>query len=238
MLWLAAVLSATPGAASAHASATGADPDVFEVWEPVYSSPTPGNNPGNNPGDNPEGGAATITTFLPHGSDGQLSILGPSKVDAETICRFVKRHNASFDIEIARAFLDIGATYGIRGDIAICQAIVETGWFKFADGTAVTPDQHNYCGLGVTRKGVRGAAFDCVADGVRAHLQHLFAYASLDPIPAGEPLLDPRFKMVTRGVATTWYDLSNRWAMNPNYGQQILTLYAQLLETTNPEPIP
>lgn len=225
MLWFVAVVCVAPMNIAAHASGTADEPEGFDGWEPVYTCPPPDSGP-----DSPVG---RITTFPPHDCDTEFSIMGASKVDAETIFKFIRRHNAGFDIEIARAFLDIGATYGIRGDVAVCQAIVETGWFKFADGTAVRPDQHNYCGLGVTRRGMRGATFDCVSDGVRAHLQHLFAYASIDPIPAGEPLLDPRFKMVTRGVATTWFELSNRWAMNPNYGKQIMDLYAQLLETTN-----
>ena len=156
------------------------------------------------------------------------SILGEAQIDARTLWLFVRRHNADFPIEIAEAFLSIGRSYGIRGDVALCQAIIETGWFRFADGTAVTPDPHNYCGLGVTGRGQRGASFETIEDGVRAHLQHLYAYASTDPLPSGEPLLDPRFSLVKRGVASSWHDLSNRWAMNPNYGRQILTLYSQL----------
>ena len=85
----------------------------------------------------------------------------------------------------------------------------------------------------MTRRGVKGASFDTIEDGVRAHLQHLFAYASTSPLPKGEKLLDPRFTLVMRGVARTWDDLSNRWAMNPNYGKQIYDLYQRLLQHSN-----
>ena len=73
------------------------------------------------------------------------------------MARFVLRHNPDFDPQIAREFIRAGSRYGIRGDIAFCQAIVETGWFKYTGGTAVTADSHNYCGLGVTSKGRKGA---------------------------------------------------------------------------------
>lgn len=228
----------TIGTVTAAAS-SWEDDDDYDVWEPVHSSPA--KSPRKDKAriclspDSPDMlqyavPAETVTTEPTAIAAGGIpeSILGESQIDAHTLWLFVRRHNADFPIEIAEAFLSIGRSYGIRGDVALCQAIIETGWFRFADGTAVTPDQHNYCGLGVTKRGQRGASFDTIEDGVRAHLQHLYAYASTEPLPIGEPLLDPRFSLVTRGVASSWHDLSNRWAMNPDYGQQILTIYSQL----------
>lgn len=150
---------------------------------------------------------------------------------------FVKTKNPNvLNIEeIAKQFIEVGNKYNIRGDIAFCQSIIETGWFKFDGGTAVTPNQYNYCGLGVTSKGVKGVIFNSVKEGVTAQIQHLFAYATKNSIPAGEILLDPRFKYVTRGVAPTWEGLSNRWAANPNYGTHILSIYNQLLSTKTQE---
>jgi N-acetylmuramoyl-L-alanine amidase/LysM repeat protein len=160
-----------------------------------------------------------------------VEICGEAKVvSVDKMVAFVKAKNPNAqDIEeIAKQFLEVGKLYGIRGDIAFCQSIIETGWFKFDGGTAVTPDQHNYCGLGVTSKGMKGNSFDTVKDGVTAQIQHLFAYASKDSIPNGEFIIDPRFKYVTRGIAPHWEDLSNRWAMNANYGTHILSLFTQL----------
>lgn len=160
-----------------------------------------------------------------------LNILGNNEVDMASVCRFISRRNPQFETEIAEAFYRLSPMYGIRADIAICQSIVETGWFKYTGGTAVTADQHNYCGLGVTQLGVKGACFDTVDDGVRAQLQHLYAYASKRPIPADEPITDPRFHLVNRGTATTWHDLAGRWAMNPNYGNQIMDIFSLLIES-------
>lgn len=155
-------------------------------------------------------------------------IMGDALIDAETLRRFVARYNPDFDKAIAETYITVGERYGIRGDIALCQSILETGWFRFADGTSVTPDQHNYCGLGVLARGQRGHSFDTIEQGVTAQIQHLYAYACSDPIPAGETILDPRFKLVSRGVAPRWADLAGRWAANDRYARSILKLYLEL----------
>ena len=157
-----------------------------------------------------------------------VAIMGQPEVEAETMYRFMLTRNPDFDREIAEAFYEIGKKYGIRGDIALCQSALETGWFKFTGGTAVTPDQHNYCGLGVTKLGLKGHSFPTVRQGVTAQIQHLYAYACKDPLPFGEAIIDPRFKLVSRGIAPTWQGLSNRWAANPRYAERILQLFEQM----------
>ena len=160
-----------------------------------------------------------------------LSITGKSTVSASLITAFIKKNNPKFDSTISEAYILVGATYGIRGDVAICQAIIETGWFKFDGGTAVTPDQYNYCGMGVTSKGMKGNSFNSIKEGVTAHIQHLLAYANKDALPKGKKLVDPRFKYVTRGSAgDAWEGLSMKWAMNANYGKDILRIYTSLLD--------
>jgi len=165
----------------------------------------------------------------------ETAIMGESEISADVMAAFVIERNPAFDPAIAHAFVEIGRRYGIRGDIALCQAILETGWFKFADGTAVKPEQHNYCGLGVTRRGLEGASFESVEQGVAAMMQHLYAYSCKRPLPENETLVDPRFKMVTRGSAPTWEALSNRWAANPNYGASILDIYRRMSKCRVPE---
>ncbi len=156
-------------------------------------------------------------------------IMGEGSIfDADKLVRFVSRYNPDFDRTIAEAYITIGQRYGIPGEIAFCQGILETGWFRFADGTKVTPDQHNYCGLGVLKLGQKGHSFNTIEDGVTAQIQHLYAYACENPLPDGEQLLDPRFKLVKRGVAPTWQELSGRWAANNRYAQSILKLYIEL----------
>lgn len=155
-------------------------------------------------------------------------IRGKQKVEVEKMYQFVASRNPEFQREVAEAFYEIGERYGIRGDIALCQAIIETGWFRFDNGTAVRPSDHNYCGLGVRRRGDRGCSFNSVEEGVTAMLQHLYAYACDDPLPRGERILDPRFTFVRRGISSTWEGLSGRWAMNSRYADNILNLYRSM----------
>ncbi|MEW6066317.1 MAG: glucosaminidase domain-containing protein [Bacillota bacterium] len=128
-------------------------------------------------------------------------------------------------------YWSISAIYSIRPDIALAQACKETGYFRFAG--AVKPDMNNFCGLKTSKpsgdKTSDHAAFPDPPTGVEAHIQHLFAYASTDPIPAGRKLVDPRFdivaKVVGRGVVKSVEELGGKWASNPNYGKSIVTDY-------------
>ncbi len=162
----------------------------------------------------------------------RLEILGDVELDVETMYSFVCTRNPDFPREIAEAFHRIGKRYGVRGDIALCQSILETGWFMFTGGTAVTLSQNNFCGLGVTRLGLKGHSFKTIDEGVTAQIQHLYAYACKKSLPKGEKLIDPRFSRVTRGVAPRWHDLNNRWAANNHYADRILALYLQMRDHT------
>ena len=164
------------------------------------------------------------------------NIRGTQVATIDRMYQFVCSKNSSFDREIAEQFYKVGAVYGLRGDIALCQSIIETGWFKYTGGTAVTPSDHNYCGLGVTTLGQKGCIFSTVKEGVTAQIQHLYAYCCKDALPAGETLVDPRFKYVTRGCAPTWESLGGKWAASTSYGTKILTVYNQMMAFTVANP--
>ena len=155
-------------------------------------------------------------------------IMGKSIATKTAMVKFVKRHNPDFDPDIAEAFLTKCKPYNIRGDVAFCQSIIETGWFKFI-GSSVKPEQHNYCGLGATGGGVAGCSFDTIEKGVEAQIQHLFAYACKLDVPSGRTLYDPRFKYVARGIAPRWVDLNLRWCTGSDYGEKILEIYRKAL---------
>lgn len=161
--------------------------------------------------------------------------------------KLIQKNNKDFDEKIALSFYQIAYDFGIDANMAIAQSILETGWFKF-EGSAVTPDHHNYCGLGVTSNGVKGPSFETPMHGIIAQLQHLYAYGCKDELPeAYSEILDPRFKYVTRGIAPYWQNLAGRWAvpgydknkydtpekaMNAEntYGQKIYNLAQQILK--------
>ncbi len=173
-----------------------------------------------------------------------LGIMGQSTLSADQLLALMVKNNPQAPRELPALYLRIGAEYGIRGDIAFCQAAKETGWWKY--GGLVQPYQNNYCGLSATgqaatgaedlrgadpnrvrfENGVHGAIFSTPADGVEAHIQHLYAYACSKKLPAGKTLLDPRFVLVPRGIAPEWSDLNGRWAVpGVGYGESILLDY-------------
>ena len=116
---------------------------------------------------------------------------------------------------------------GIRGDIAFAQSILETGFFAY--GKDVFPEQNNYSGIGAVGGGAEGAYFSTPEEGVRAQIQHLKAYANKEPLVT--ELIDPRFHLVTRGVAPYWVDLNNRWAVpGEQYGERVLDIYEKIKE--------
>lgn len=164
-------------------------------------------------------------------ADAATKILGTPQASVDRMYQFVKSKNpgSSFTREIAEQFYTQGVRWGIRGDIALCQSCIETGWFRYTGGTAVTPDDHNYCGLGVTQLGKKGCQFATVAEGVSAQLQHLWAYATTASLPSGWTLVDPRFNYVNRGCAPYWENLgSGKWASAVGYGADIISIYNEM----------
>ncbi|MBO5366332.1 MAG: glucosaminidase domain-containing protein [Peptococcaceae bacterium] len=158
--------------------------------------------------------------------------------------RYPDRVFIGYPENIAELYIEIGKKYNIRGDLAFAQAVKETGFFQFYG--IVQRDQNNFCGLGATGvvndgdelqngvnperavylPGVHGITFGTVADGVEAHIQHLYAYAAADELPDGCELVDPRFKYINRGIAPLWTGLNGRWAVPGNgYGESIISDY-------------
>lgn len=171
---------------------------------------------------------------------------GLNKEACTKAIKAIIKNYAKFDSNIAKAFFTLAPKYRIDPMRAISQSILETGWFKFI-GSSVKPEQNNYCGLGATGGGVAGASFDTVENGVRAQLQHLYAYGCKADLPAGETtIVDPRFKYVSRGVAPYWEQLAGRWAcpgfdgsdpeeamrLGATYGQKIDKIYEGLMATS------
>lgn len=160
-------------------------------------------------------------------------IFGQSIATVEQMTEFMRRKNpnADFIANYARLYLDTGTKYGIRGDLAFCQSIKETGAWKF--GGQVKPDQNNFAGLGATNGGASGASFQTPAEGIEAQIQHLYAYATTDDLPSGIVVVDPRFDLITqigkRGSAPNWEDLNGKWAVpGDGYGESIVSMWKDL----------
>lgn len=70
--------------------------------------------------------------------------------------RFIRQRNANPKLnapleDVVQAYYDEAGREGIRPDVALCQALKETGYFAY--GGDVSPEQNNFCGLGATGNG-------------------------------------------------------------------------------------
>lgn len=174
-----------------------------------------------------EEGAKTMVATT---SDDNM-IMGIAKATQDQCVRYLLKHNPYPKLnvspqELVSYYYEEGNKNGIRPDIAFAQALKETGYFRY--GGTVVPAQNNYCGLGTTSATVQGAYFATPKLGVRAHIQHLMAYATADR-PA-DSIVDPRYSLVRSSYGsntlTRWKDLNGRWAVpGVGYGQSILKDY-------------
>lgn len=172
-------------------------------------------------------------------------IAGTAQATADQMRVYVKAKNpvvAQSVIDMIPLYLSEGATEGIRGDLAFAQSCLETGNFTFK-GSAVTLDQNNFCGMGVTSNGMKGNSFDTPQNGIRAQIQHLKAYANTEPLV--NSVIDPRFKYVPRGCAYCVEYLGIQenphgkgWAAGADYGKKILTILEAITGTQAVVPEP
>lgn len=156
-------------------------------------------------------------------------IMGQGKASEIQLMMFLKANNEtalSQYPDIAKLYREEGAIEGVNYDIAFCQMCVETGFLRF--GGDIRPSQNNFAGLG-SATGGESATFASARIGVRAHIQHLKAYASLEPLV--QELVDPRFRFVTRGIAPLIGLLSGRWTADMQYGDKVSASLLRLYES-------
>lgn len=143
---------------------------------------------------------------------------------------------------IAADYATVGMAARIRADVAIAQAMHETGYFTY-QGT-VQPDWNNFAGVGVTSSAAV-QKFATVLAGVKAHLYHLAWYAHPDHVSSDCTLAtDPRHDAYETGKhannVRTVFDLGAHWAPNPLYGErvakQLATLRALVAAYVPPTP--
>ena len=170
------------------------------------------------------------------GGDTGYEIMGSSTYTAEQfVSAFASRNKtypasefaekgASTIQEFCKALIAEAAAESVKAEVVFAQAMLETGWLQF--GGDVSADQCNFAGIGATGNGASGATFSNVAEGLRAQVQHLKAYASTSALNQG--CVDPRFEYVTRGCAPTVQELSGKWSVDESYGSNIMKIIATL----------
>lgn len=164
------------------------------------------------------------------------TIMGKNVATLNQMKSYIKKVNPNVPssvLDMLKYYLSEGEIEGVRGDIAFCQSCLETGNFTFK-GSAVTLDQNNFAGIGVTSNGMKGNSWKTPQLGIRAQIQHLKAYGSTEPLV--QECVDPRFKYVSRGCAiyVEWLGIQENpdhkgWASGYNYGNKILSILNSVL---------
>lgn len=129
--------------------------------------------------------------------------------------------------KIAKLYIEECATEGINSDVAFVQMCHETNFLRF--GNLVKKEWNNFCGLGAIDEKQPGLQFKTMQLGVRAHIQHLHAYATPEEIKLNNECIDPRYKYVRpRAKATTVEGLSGTWATDKFYAEKIIKYLKEL----------
>ena len=160
-------------------------------------------------------------------------ILDKGLLTADQLAAFFLLNNPEESLEhitvFAQYYIDEAAAEGINSDVAFAQMCFETGYLRF--GGLVQPEFHNYCGLGAMDAEHPGEVFETEELGVRAHIQHLQAYATTPDIELHKELVDPRYNWVHK---TKFIEditgLTGSWAADPLYDQKIEAILQRMEE--------
>lgn len=209
----------------------------------------------------PKGGNAPGSTskhyynkgYAPDDENVYLPIMGSTQTSVDQMVRyynakasgydkFKSKYDGKYDGSLAKGgastinqFAQIvyeeAIAEGVKPEVVFTQCMKETAFLKY--GGEVNPNQYNFAGIGATGS-VHGASFENVRMGIRAQVQHLKAYGSLDKLI--NQCVDPRFNLVSRGSAkyVEWLGKKENptgsgWATSKNYGHDIVNMINVLL---------
>ena len=163
-------------------------------------------------------------------------IAGESNTDVEQMVRFYENSGREYPEDVydlygaptIEDFCEIvyeeAEAEGIRPEVVFAQVCKETGYLAF--GGDVSAEQCNFAGIGAVGGGAAGEFFDSVRTGIRAQVQHLKAYSTVEDLN-GE-CVDPRFEYVKRGTSpyVEWLGIQENpygggWAAAEGYGYSL-----------------
>lgn len=167
---------------------------------------------------------------MPQIPDPPKNIMGKGNVTSESMSGYLMQNNPQMNPAsvgmLARVYIEEAAYEGINHDIAFAQMCLETGYLKY--GGLVQPEWNNFCGLGAIGPEQPGLVFPDLRTGVRAHIQHLKAYATSEPLKL--PLVDPRYKYVRLGSSPAIDGLAGTWAADKMYSDKIAAILQRLYD--------
>jgi len=163
-------------------------------------------------------------------------LLDKGQLSANQLADYFLSQRSDYDlieiIHFAQIYIVEAAAENINSDVAFAQMCLETGYLRF--GGLVQPDFHNYCGLGAMDADNPGCIFEDEQTGVRAHIQHLQAYATTEEVELNNPLVDPRYSWVHKTKYIQTIDgLTGTWATDPEYAVKINNILTRMEEMVN-----
>lgn len=209
----------------------------------------------------PKGGNAPGSTskhyynkgYAPDDENVYLPIMGSTQTSVDQMVRYYNANASGYDKfkskydgkydgslakggastinQFAQIVYEEAIAEGVKPEVVFTQCMKETAFLKY--GGEVNPNQYNFAGIGATGS-AHGATFENVRMGIRAQVQHLKAYGSLDKLI--NQCVDPRFNLVSRGSAkyVEWLGKKENptgagWATSKNYGHDIVNMINVLL---------
>lgn len=209
----------------------------------------------------PKGGNAPGSTskhyynkgYAPDDENIYLPIMGSTQTSVDQMVRYYNANASGYDTfkskyegkydgslakggastinQFAQIVYEEAIAEGVKPEVVFTQCMKETAFLKY--GGEVNPSQYNFAGIGATGS-VHGATFENVRMGIRAQVQHLKAYGSLDKLI--NQCVDPRFNLVSRGSSkyVEWLGKKENptgagWATSKNYGHDIVNMINVLL---------
>ena len=209
----------------------------------------------------PKGGNAPGSTskhyynkgYAPDDENIYLPIMGSTQTSVDQMVRYYNANTSGYDTfkskydgkydgclakggastinQFAQIVYEEAIAEGVKPEVVFTQCMKETAFLKY--GGEVNPNQYNFAGIGA-KGSVHGATFENVRMGIRAQVQHLKAYGSLDKLI--NQCVDPRFNLVSRGSAkyVEWLGKKENptgsgWATSKNYGHDIVNMINVLL---------
>lgn len=134
-------------------------------------------------------------------------------------------------------YYDEATKEGVDPALAFTQSMKETAFLKFTGQVKI--EQFNFAGMGVTNASTNGDSYQNVREGIRAHVQHLKAYAVKNPTFSNavvDKRYTPWFVKTCSGTAPyiEWLGISENpsgfgWATAEGYGYSILNDYMNQL---------
>jgi murein DD-endopeptidase MepM/ murein hydrolase activator NlpD len=175
--------------------------------------------------------SAAPASACPVATTESVSIMGPALATPDRVLAWWGERPEPIRLrvsvsELVAVYYAEGTAEGVRPELALAQAVHETGYFASTD-TAI----NNYAGIGHPDGAGAGHRFESPEIGVRAHVQLLRAYAEGNDAEFTSERVAPR----AGARAGTLVELAGTWATDPAYGAKVVDVLTAIIGAAAPD---